>query len=100
MPDGSLPVVKDAETKLIRPPEVGGVKLMSYGFVAKGASKVSVCLPCVYVLIINNYLSYPSSAPRSVCFAGATDFPGYMVISPSPSSIFQLFVLSKLDPSK
>ena len=37
LPDGALPLVR-AESKLIRPPLVGGVKLMSYGFLAKGAS--------------------------------------------------------------
>eukprot|EP00939_MAST-03C_sp_MAST-3C-sp1_P000640 g640.t1 len=35
----ALPLVRETDTKLLRPPEVGGVKLMSYGFVAKGATK-------------------------------------------------------------
>ncbi|KAJ1631636.1 ParA/MinD ATPase like-domain-containing protein, partial [Pavlovales sp. CCMP2436] len=35
---GALPVLRSAATKLLRPPQVSGVKLMSFGFVAKGAS--------------------------------------------------------------
>ena len=38
LPDGALPLTQRAETKLLRPALVGGVKLMSYGFIAKGAS--------------------------------------------------------------
>ena len=38
LPEGTLPILQRAETKLLSPPLVGGVKLMSYGFVAKGAS--------------------------------------------------------------
>ena len=36
--DGALPLVQKADTKLLQPPLAGGVKLMSYGFIAKGAS--------------------------------------------------------------
>ena len=35
----ALPVTRRADNKLLRPPTVGGVKLMSYGFIAKGASQ-------------------------------------------------------------
>lgn len=42
LPEGSLPVLRQSENNLLRPPEVGGVKLMSYGFIAKGASTGSV----------------------------------------------------------
>ena len=36
--EGSLPIVQRADNKLLTPPLVGGVRLMSYGFIAKGAS--------------------------------------------------------------
>ncbi|KAL1524591.1 hypothetical protein AB1Y20_019481 [Prymnesium parvum] len=44
--EGALPVTQRQDNKLLRPPQVGGVKLMSYGFVAKGASvgKVSAAV--------------------------------------------------------
>lgn len=38
LPEGSLPVVQSTSTKLLRPPSAHGVKLMSYGYIAKGAS--------------------------------------------------------------
>ena len=38
----ALPVTRRADNKLLRPPTVGGVKLMSYGFIAKGASRGEV----------------------------------------------------------
>jgi Mrp family chromosome partitioning ATPase/DUF971 family protein len=37
-PADALPVVRSASSKLLRPPELDGVRLMSFGFVAKGAS--------------------------------------------------------------
>ena len=37
--DDALPLTQRAENKLLVPPVVGGVKLMSYGFIAKGASQ-------------------------------------------------------------
>jgi Mrp family chromosome partitioning ATPase len=36
--DGTLPLVQRASDKLLVPPLIGGVKLMSYGFIAKGAA--------------------------------------------------------------
>ena len=39
VPPDTLPVLQRAESKLLVPPVVGGVKLMSYGFIAKGASQ-------------------------------------------------------------
>ena len=38
----TLPLVQRGDTKLLVPPVVGGVKLMSYGFIAKGASQGKV----------------------------------------------------------
>jgi Mrp family chromosome partitioning ATPase len=38
LPEGSLPIVQRSDNKLLTPPLVGGVRLMSYGFIAKGAS--------------------------------------------------------------
>ena len=38
LPEGTLPLLQKAENKLLQPPLVGGVRLMSYGFIAKGAS--------------------------------------------------------------
>lgn len=42
LPDDSLPLLQRASDKLLVPPLVGGVKLMSYGFIAKGASSGKV----------------------------------------------------------
>lgn len=39
VPSTSLPLKRDAITKLLKPPTIQGVKLMSYGLVAKGASE-------------------------------------------------------------
>ena len=38
LPDDTLPLLQRADNRLLRPPLVHGVKLMSYGFIAKGAS--------------------------------------------------------------
>ena len=38
LPDDSLPLLQRESDKLLLPPRVGGVTLMSYGFIAKGAS--------------------------------------------------------------
>ena len=38
LPAEALPVTQRAKDKLLAPPLVGGVRLMSYGFIAKGAS--------------------------------------------------------------
>jgi len=38
LPDDALPLLQRGDNKLLQPPLVGGVKLMSYGFIAKGAS--------------------------------------------------------------
>ena len=38
LPEDTLPVTQRAQDKLLSPPLVGGVRLMSYGFIAKGAS--------------------------------------------------------------
>ena len=37
LPSGSLPLLQHSDSRLLDPPSVGGVKLMSYGFIAKGA---------------------------------------------------------------
>eukprot|EP00940_MAST-03C_sp_MAST-3C-sp2_P002366 g2366.t1 len=39
LPEGSLPLVRENDSKLLKPAEFGGVKLMSYGYVAKGAAE-------------------------------------------------------------
>jgi Mrp family chromosome partitioning ATPase len=38
LPEDSLPLLQAGDSKLIQPPQVGGVRLMSYGYLAKGAS--------------------------------------------------------------
>ena len=38
LPAGTLPLEQRAKSKLLRPARVGGVALMSYGFIAKGAA--------------------------------------------------------------
>ena len=38
LPPDALPLVQKSTSKLLQPPLIGGVKLMSYGFIAKGAS--------------------------------------------------------------
>ena len=38
LPPGSLPLIQDGSTKLLRPPMHCGVKMMSFGFIAKGVS--------------------------------------------------------------
>ena len=42
LPEGSLPLLQKAETRLLQPAQIGGVRLMSYGFIAKGASSGKV----------------------------------------------------------
>ena len=42
LPPGSLPLRQDAQTRLLAPAEADGVRLMSYGFVGKGASSGAV----------------------------------------------------------
>ena len=48
LPADALPLTQRASDKLLTPPKVGGVKLMSYGYIAKGASsgKVGHSAPC------------------------------------------------------
>ena len=39
VPKTSLPLKRDPITKLLEPPTIEGVKLMSYGLIAKGSSE-------------------------------------------------------------